>query len=267
MNNTNARYPYNLKSVLEENSFENIFDNNMFSSFIADELYLPQIEEPRKIQNSTIGEPRHPQYVKSALINQTFSFIGFIKRSENHRFQEYLPILYQELNLFLSVFEEIIFDMNVSVSVDIYREMKEGYENFLNLYQNRPRKGLEWIEELWKRQKNYLEKLDMLLETLNVSGRVFDFSDEPLFSDIMLLCRKYFRGLSEDQPTDTDCRFVANVHVKAYRDREPKTVWSGDRHILKIMELINRETIINDMPAPIFLRSAYYPHRFAQLFP
>ena len=268
MNSSKTRYPHNLKEVLQETSFENIFDNNMFSSYLAEELYLPQIEEPRKIQNSVIGEPRHPQYVKSALVNQTFSYIGFIKRSENHHFKKFLPILYQELNRFLSVFEEIIFSMNVSISVDIYKEMKQGYENFLNLYRNnRTRKRAAWIEEIWKRQKNYLEKIDMLLETLKVSGRVFDFSDEPLFSELMLICKEYYNDVPEDQPTDADCRFVVNVNVKAYRDEEPKIVWSGDRHILKLMELINKETIIRDMPAPIVLRSAYYPHHYAHLYP
>ncbi len=264
---TNDRYPYTLKDVLIENSFENILDNNMFSSFIRDELPLPQVEDPRKNNHSGGEIPRHPEFVRAPKINQVFSYIGYIKRTRNRGLENYLPMLFYELNLFMSVLEDCIFNLDVMTSEDIYQETKRGYENFQKLYQNRSKPEAEWIEEIWKRQKNYLEKIDMLSETLKARGHVFDFSDEPLFDKIVSTCKTRLEHTSEDTPDETDYRFVANSYVKAFCDRQPKTLWSGDKHILQIMECIHDDVSLRNEFPSIRLRAGYFPQHFAHLFP
>jgi hypothetical protein len=260
-------YPYSLKTVLEQNEFENIMDNNMFSAFIPEELPVPRIDEPRKSQISERGIARHPEYIRCAQINQIFSYIGFIKRTRNDSFRQYLPLLFQQLNLFLSVFEEIVFNLDVKISEDIYKERKKGLENFIEFYQRRPKDGLEWLEDIWKRQKHYLEQLDMLTETLKIRGHVFDFSGESSFQEIIKVCRNKLNGNDPESPNDTDYGFVANSCLKAFSDREPKTIWSGDRHVLRILDAIyNKSDLKGEFPK-VYLRATYFPRNYAILFP
>ncbi|TFG38238.1 MAG: hypothetical protein E4H39_00775 [Syntrophobacterales bacterium] len=260
-------YPYSLKTVLEQNEFENIMDNNMFSAFIPDNLPIPAIDEPRNTQSSGCGVARHPEYLRYSQINQIFSYIGYIKRTGKSSFRKYLPLLFDQLNIFLSVFEKIIFTMDVMISEDIYLERKLGLENFLEFYKRRSEKGPEWLEEVWRRQKHYLEQLDMLTETLKVRGHVFDFSDDPMFDEIITLCRSKLNGNDPESPNDVDYGFVTNVCLKAYSDREPKTIWSGDRHVLRILDAIyNRSDLKIEFPR-VNLRATYSPRNFAYLFP
>ena len=263
----NDRYPYTLKDVLKENSFENILDNNMFSSFIRKDLPLPQVEDPRKTNHTGGGTPRHPEFVKAPKINQVFSYIGYIKCTRNQNLKKYLPMLYYELNLFMSVLEDCIFNLDVMTSEDIFQETKRGYENFRICYKNRTKPEVEWIEEIWKRQKFYLENIDMHSDTLKARGHVFDISGEPLFDKIVSTCKERLESAGDDPPDETDYRFVANSYVKAFCDRKPKTLWSGDKHILQIMECINDDASLKDQFPPIHLRAAYFPHHYAHLFP
>jgi hypothetical protein len=262
-----GEYPYSLKTVLEQNEFENIIDNNMFSAFIPGELPVPPIDEQRRTQISSQGVARHPEYIRSAQINQIFSYIGFIKRTRNNTYRQYLPLLFEQLNIFLSVLEEVIYTLDVTISEDIYRERKNGLENFLEYYQRRPKDGAEWLEEIWRRQKHYLEQLDMLTETLKVRGHVFDYSDDPMFDEIISLCRSRLNGNDPESPNDIDYGFVANTCLKASSDKEPKTIWSGDRHVLRILEAIyERSHLKNELPR-VNLRATYSPRNYAHLFP
>ena len=264
---TKSRYPYILKTLLEANDFENILDNNMFSSFIHEDLPLPKVGDPRKVNRNGKEITRPPEFVKAPKINQVFSYIGYIKCTRNQNLKKYLPMLYYELNLFMSVLEDCIFNLDVMTSEDIFQETKQGYANFCNIYYNRPKQEAEWIEEIWKRQKFYLEKIDMLSDTLKACGNVFDFSGEPLFDKIVSTCKERLEGTGDDPPDETDYRFVANSYVKAFCDRKPKTLWSGDKHILQIMECINDDASLKDQFPPIHLRAAYFPHHYAHLFP
>jgi hypothetical protein len=265
--NERGEYPYSLKTVLEQNEFENIIDNNMFSAFIPGELPVPHIDEQRKTQISPNGVARHPEYIRSAQINQIFSYIGFIKRTRNHTYRQYLPLLFEQLNIFLAVLEDVIYTLDVTTSEDIYRERKNGLENFLEYYQRRPKDGPEWIEEVWKRQKHYLEQLDMLTETLKVRGHIFDYSDDPMFDEIITLCRSKLNGNDPESPNDIDYGFVANTCLKASSDKESKTIWSGDRHVLRILQAIfERSPLKHELPR-IHLRATYSPHNYAHLFP
>jgi hypothetical protein len=66
---------------------------------------------------------------------------------------------------------------------------------------------------------------------------------------------------------DVDVRFIANSCVKAARDREPKTLWSGDQHVLQILKAIYTEMDISAKFPQIYLRSGYEPLHYVQLFP
>ncbi|MEA3470227.1 MAG: hypothetical protein U9R24_00745 [Thermodesulfobacteriota bacterium] len=260
-------YPYSLKTVLEQNEFENIMDNNMFSAFIPVELPVPPIDEQRKTQSSVYGVARNPEYIRSAQINQIFSYIGFIKRTRNMSFRQYLPLLFEQLNIFLSVLEEVIFTLDVTISEDIYRERKNGLENFLEYYQRRPKNEVKWLEEIWRQQKHYLEQLDMLTETLKVRGHVFDYSNDPMFDEIIKLCRSKLNGNNPESPNDIDYGFVANTCLKASLDKEPKTIWSGDRHVLRILEAIYERSNLKNKFPQVNLRATYSPRNYAHLFP
>lgn len=261
------RYPYSLKSVLRHNKFENILDSNIFSAYIPRELPIPRIADPRKTQVSPHGVARHPGYVRSAQINQIFNYIGFIKRTDHKRYRKYLPILFQELNRFFRVLEEIVFTLNVTISEEIYLEQKRGLENFLASYHKQAHHEIKWIEKIWKHQKIYIENIDSLIETIKVHGRVFDFKGDPLYQAIISSCKDLFSDISSERPANTDYNFVANCCAKATHDNEPKTIWSGDMHILKILKtLYNKSDLKKELPQ-IYLCASYDPLHYAQLFP
>jgi len=265
---TGNRYPDSLKSVLEANPYENILDSNIFSAYIRPDLPVPQIDDPRKTQAHHGGIRRHPGYLRSSQINQVFTYIGFIKRTDNKAYRPYLPILFRELNRFLRVLEAIIFEMDVTVSKEIYDEQKDGLENFLASYEVQPHNEIEWIEKIWKQQKIYLENIDMLLDTLKLRGRTFDFSEEPLHDQLVTFLKRFFSGSPVERPSITDYAFVANCCAKAIKDQAPKTIWSGDIHIIRILEaLYSDESGFSKMLPPIYLRASYTPRHYEQLFP
>ena len=261
------QYPYSLKSVLQENKFENILDSNMFSAYIPRELPIPRIDDPRKAEASVKNTLRHPGYIRSAKINQIFSYLGFIKRTENRRYREYLPVLFQELKKFFSVFEDIIFTLDVTISEEIFLEQKSGFQNFIDSYSAQTHNEIEWIEKIWKHQKIYLENIDMLLETLKLRGQVFDFKEDLLYEEILAFCENYFHDNSSRGPGNTDYHFVANCCTKAARDNKPKTIWSGDRHITKILTTLYKKSHLRKELPGIYLRASYDPRHYSQLFP
>jgi len=262
------RYPDSLKSVLQDNNFENILDSNMFSAYIPEELPVPKIDDPRKTQAYQGGILRHPEYIKSNQINQIFTYIGFIKRTDNKGYREYLSILFSALNRFLRVLEEIVFELDVTISREIYEEQKAGLENFLQSYKAQTHNRIAWIEKIWKHQKIYLENIDMLMETLKLRGYVFDFSQDPLYKAVVGFCSNFFCDVTSECPGITDYNFVANCCAKAALDKKPKTIWSGDLHIADILEALysNKSTLRNKFPQ-IYLRASYAPRHYAQLFP
>jgi len=262
-----GKYPYSLKAALQENQFENVIDSNMFSAYIHDELSVPKIDDPRKVQVSNNGIERYPGYVKAAQINQIFAYTGFIKRIDNREYREYLPVLFQELNRFLSVLEEIIFTLDVTIPQEIYTEQKQGIKNFLASFNERSHYGIEWIEDIWRHQKNYLQNIDMLIETLKVSGRVFDFSETPLYKAIVKSCKDLFNNVNSEYPADNDFGLVANCCLRAASDNQPKTIWSGDLHILTILEILYNKSGLEEAFPQIYLRTGYSPFHYAQSFP
>ncbi len=261
------RYPYSLKSALEENQFENIIDSNIFSAQIPDELSVPKINDPRKFQISQYGIERHPGYIKTVRINQIFAYTGFIKRVDNSEYREYLPVLFQELNRFLRVLEEIIFTLDVTIPKEIYAEQKQGIKNFRASFNKRLHRKVEWIEDIWKQQKNYLENIDILVETLKVRGRVFDFSENPMYEEIVKSCKDLFNNVNSEYPADNDFGLVANCCLRAACDKKPKTIWSGDSHILMILKILYDKTGFREAFPQIYLRTGYFPLRYAQSFP
>jgi len=265
---TEETYPDSLKSVLEANPHENILDSNIFSAYIRSDLPVPKIEDPRKTQVPQDGGRRHPGYLRSNHINQVFTYIGFIKRTDNREYRPYLPTLFRELNRFLRALEEIVFELDVSVSKEIYDEQKEGLEKFLKSYEAQPHNRIEWIEKIWKHQKIYLENIDMLLDTLKVRGRVFDFEGDPLHGRIVDFLQRVCRSSAGEWPSVTDYAFVANCCIKAIRDRAPKTIWSGDIHIARILEaLYDEASNLSPLLPELNLRASYTPRHYAQLFP
>ena len=263
-----VRYPESLKIALEENTFQNILDSNIFSAYIADELAVPRIDDPRKTQISPDGIPRHPGYVRSAQINQIFTYLGFIKRTDNRAYREYIPLLFQELNRFLRIFEEIVYSLDVTIPQEIYVEQKEGFKNFVASYGGQMRNRISWIEDIWKHQKIYLENMDMLLETLKLQGLVFDWKEDLLYEKIVTFCKDAMSHSDSDRPGDMDFKFVANCCTMAARDNVPKTIWSGDSHIVKILRTLysDQSGLKKELPR-IFLRASYGPRGYAQLFP
>jgi|GEM_PF-660930 len=250
-------YPYILRTLFETNGFENIVDSNILTPYIPVHAKVPPIEDPRRTQASHGGTPRHPAYVKSTRINQIFNYIGFVRRMNKKEYAKYLPILFGELNRFLSVVEGIVYTPAISVSTDIFEELDEGLRNFFEAYRNRPRNQGNWIEDIWKQQKIYLERIDTFLKTMEMNGQVFDLKTSSLHDDIVDFCRTYFHDMEKDPPGDTDIRFVANCCAKAARDNAPKTIWSGDRHITRIMRaLYNRSSLTGYFPQ-IYLRANY----------
>ena len=265
---TTAEYPYLLKDLLKQNQFENIVDSNILTPYIPEHSPIPRIQDPRKTQQSPdSGIPRHPGYVKSAEINQIFNYIGFIKRMNRQDYAQYLPLLFKELKRFIRVVEEIVYEPFITISADIYAELEEGLQHFFNAYHNRSRTSRAWIEEIWKFQKIYLEQIDMFLKTLEVRGHVFDLKSEALHLEIYKFCKDFFHDARKDPPSDTDMHFVANCCTKAALEDQPKTIWSGDRHISRILFAMYAHSDLVLRFPQIYLRASYLPFKFEQLFP
>ncbi len=261
------RYPFSLRSAVQRGRFENIFDTNMFSAYISRDLPIPSINDPRKTRERPIGLDRHPGYVYSSKINQIINYIGFIKRIENESYSQYLPLLFQELNLFLRIMEDVVYNMNITIPMEIYEEQKKGFENFFLHYNNHGRHNIEWIGQIWKNQKFYLEHIDMLIATLKVRGKIFDYSNDPLYETIVAYCKALINRGNLKLQSDSDVRFIANSCVKATHDREPKTIWSGDQHVLQILKSIYTEKDLSTKFPQIYLYSGYEPFNYARLFP
>jgi len=260
-------YPDILKNVFAANAYENIVDSNFLNAYIPRDFPIPRIDDPRKTQAPEVGVQRHPAYVKSSEINQIFNYIGFIKRMNNRQYVKYLPQLFQELKRFIRVLEEIIYAPAISISEDIYRELDAGMQNFFNAYHSRSRDREDWVEEIWRHQKLFLEHIDVLLKTLKINGQVFDLKSDPLHEAVVAFCRNYFDDMDKDPPGETDMNFVANCCSKAAHDNQPKTLWSGDRHITRILIALYRYSSLTSQFPQIYLRANYMPLYFSQIFP
>ncbi|MBC2716621.1 MAG: hypothetical protein HF978_15055 [Desulfobacteraceae bacterium] len=260
-------YPDILKDVFEANQYENIVDSNFLNAYIPQNFPIPRIDDPRKALAANDGIRRHPAYVKSSEINQIFNYIGFIKRFNNREYAKYLPLLFQELKRFIQVIEEIIYAPSISISEDIYVELDTGLQNFFDAYHSRSCDKDSWVEEIWKNQKLFLEQIDMFLKTLRINGQVFDLKSDPLHEAIVEFCKNYFHDIRKDPPGETDINFVANCCSKAAIDNKPKTIWSGDKHITRILKALYRHSNLTKEFPQIYLRSNYLPLYFTQIFP
>ncbi len=262
------RYPYSLRSVLQKSRLENILDSNMFTAYIPRDMDMPRLVDPRKARKQGVGTYRQPGHVNSTHINQVFSCIGYIKRIQNQDYLKYLPVLYEELGRFLTVMEDIAYNMDIILSTEIYEAHKLGFESFLNAYHTRRDRDVEWIERIRKHQMIYLEKMDMLIEALKARGKIFDLSEEPLYMKIVSACRE-FTDSGEAGPGggDTGCRFVANCCTKAAMDGRSKVIWSGDVYVLKLLKHVYTLPEIYRLFPQVYLHSSYDPMNFAELFP
>jgi hypothetical protein len=262
------RFPYCLRSALQNSRFENILDSNMFTAYIPRDTDIPRFTDPRQ-SSLNIGTYRQPGHVQSRYINQVFSCIGYIKRIHDLDHLKYLPRLYEELGRFLVVMEDITYSLDIRTSRDIYEAQKRGFEGFFASYHHQAahNHGPE-VDTIRKHQLLYLEKIDMLIETLKTRGHVFDCSEEPLYARIFSACR----GLSESDPAsdgtmETASRFVANCCAKAALDGDPKVIWSGDTQVLKLLRHVYSVPGLSSAFPQVYLRSSYDPMNFAELFP
>lgn len=261
---TGNRYPYALKTALQQSRFENILDANMFTAYIPRGADIPRFTDPRRNGTMGVGTFRQPGHVNFPHINQVFSCIGYIKRIQNLDNLKYLPVLYEELGRFLNVMEDITYSLDVMLTQEIYEAHRRGFESFSGAYHTPRSKDVEWIENVRKHQFLYLEKIDALIETLNARGCVFDHSEEPLYGAILSACR----GLADPDPSfDTGCRFVASCCTRAALDGRPKVAWSGDGQVLKLLKHVYTIPDIRGAFPQVYLRSSYYPMNFAELFP
>lgn len=239
----------------------------MFAAYIPRELAIPRIKDPRKTHKPHEGISRHPGYVSSSYINQVFNYIGFIKRTRNSDYQQYLPMLFHELNLFLTVMEDIAYNLNITTPVEIYEEQKKGLECFFNVYRTRSGGDIEWINDVWRHQKLYLERMDMLFETLKIRGRVFDLSSEGLYEKIFSFCSQAIARNHLDKPNKSDLGFIANSCTKSALEQQPKILWSGDKHMLEMLKLIYNDPGLRGLFPQVYLYSSYDPHNHARWFP
>lgn len=261
------RYPYSLKTVLEKNQYENIVDSNIFVACLPQDLPVPKIDDPRKTQASHHRTQRYPGYIRSGQIDQIFNYIGFIKRVKNREYRSYLPLLYRELKRFLKVLEEIVYSQVIAISEDIYNEQKRGLHNFFTSYHGHSHHNIKWIGKIWKSQKNYIENIDMLIETLKLSGQVFSYREDPLYETIVTFCEDYFRRATSEPPSSTDIHFVANCFSRAVKDKEPKTIWSGDKDITNILKALYGNADLKIELPQLYQRGNYIPYNYTQLFP
>jgi len=262
-----SRYPQSFRHVLQESPFENILDSNMFAAYIPRELAVPHINDPRKTQNAPGGTFRHPGYVPSTHINQVFNYLGFVKRNHHSTYQQYLPMLFHELNLFSAVIEEIVYQLDVTIPEEIYIEQKKGMESFFDIYHSRAGGNIAWINDIWKHQKLFLDRMDTLFETLKARRRIFDLSSEDLYKKIMSYYKETVRRDEPDRPSERDFGFVANICTKAAIDNAPKVLWSGDKHIFELLKLIYADPGLCRQFPQVYLHSGYNPHNHARWFP
>jgi len=262
------RFPYCLRSALQESRFENILDSNMFTAYIPRDADIPRFADPRR-SSLNMGTYRQPGHVQSRYINQVFSCIGYIKRVHDLDHLKYLPRLYEELGRFLVVMEDIAYSLDIRTSRDIYEAQKRGFEGFFAGYHHQtPHNHDPQVDTIRKHQLLYLEKIDTLIETLKTRGHVFDCSEEPLYARVLSSCR----DLSRDDPAaagtmETASRFVANCCAKAALDGDPKVIWSGDTQVLKLLRHVYSVPDLSSNFPQVYLRSSYDPMNFAALFP
>jgi len=260
-------YPDSLKTALHQNEFENIADSNIFTAFIPEDLPIPQVKDPRKTEDSQSGTPRHPGYMRATFINQVFSYIGYIKRSKNEKFRKHLPVLFSALNQFIRILVDIIFKPDLITTEDIFVEQQSGFKNFVNMFHHRKQLNEKWIENIWIHQKLFLDNIDRALNSLKRRGKVFEYKNDSFHETIVSTCRFYFKEHQAEMPGDTDLNFVANCCLRAALDGRPKTIWSGDRHIERILKSIfSQPRLSKDIPQ-IYQRANYFPHHYRQIFP
>jgi hypothetical protein len=176
-------------------------------------------------------------------------------------------MLFHELNLFLTVMEDIAYNLNITTPVEIYEEQKKGLECFFNVYRTRSGGDIEWINDVWRHQKLYLERMDMLFETLKIRGRVFDLSSEGLYEKIFSFCSQAIARNHLDKPNKSDLGFIANSCTKSALEQQPKILWSGDKHMLEMLKLIYNDPGLRGLFPQVYLYSSYDPHNHARWFP
>ena len=263
------KYPYSLKSVLQESPHENILDSNMFTAYIPRGMDIPRLAEPRSAGTPNTGKYRYPGQIRSAHINQVFSCIGYIKRTRNPDHLKYLPALYEELGRFLLVMQDIAYNLDVRLTLDIYEAQKRGFESFFSTYHDLRDRDAEWVCMVRKHQMIYLEQIDMLIETLKARGKVFEHRREPLYAQVLSACRELTdrTGNGPDTAAETGCSLVANSCARAALDGEPKVIWSGDMQVLKLLRHIYTIPGLKGAFPQIYMRASYDPMDFAELFP
>jgi len=260
-------YPQSVLQALQQSPFENILDSNMFAAYIPRELDIPRIKDPRTMHKARDGVFRHPGYVGSSYINQVFNYLGFIKRTQNSGYQQYLPALFHELNHFSIIMEDIVYNLNITIPVEIYEEQKKGMECFFDVYRTRSGGNIGWINNIWRHQKLFLDRIDMLIETLKVRGKIFDFSSEGLYERILSFCIQAVTRNNLDRPGENDLGFIANSCTKSALEQQPKILWSGDKHMLEMLKLIYNDPGLSSQFPQVYLYSSYDPHDHAQWFP
>ena len=241
----------------------------MFTAYIPRNMDIPRFTEPRKAGAHNVGTYRQPGHVSSTHINQIFSCIGYIKRIQNPDHLKYLPALYEELGRFLLVMQDIVYNMDVKLTLDIYEAQKRGFESFFNTYHDLRDRDAEWICMVRKHQMIYLEQIDMLIETLKARGKVFDHSGEPLYAQVLSACRGLAGNTANGHGSGIDraCCLVANCCARAALDGQPRVIWSGDMQILKILRHVYTTPELKGTFPQICLRSSYDPMNFTELFP
>ncbi len=261
------QYPFSLRAVLRANTFENIVDSNIFSAYIPSDLSVPRIEDPRRRISPQAGISRHPGYIPSRKIDQIFSYIGYVKRVRNREYKEYLPLLFSELRRFFKILVDIVFAPDLIISEDVYAEQKFGLENFIDMFTRRNTNDEDWIKDIWEHQKEYLADIDRLLMSLRRRGKVFSFDEDPLYKEIITICRNLPAKETFKKPSNVDISLVANCCLKAALDGKSKTLWSGDRDVKKLMVPIYEHPHITRNFPQIYLRAGYLPQNFKRLFP
>ena len=113
----------------------------------------------------------------------------------------------------------------------------------------------------------FIENMDVLIETLKSSGKVFSYRGDPLHDKILQFLEGRFHLITSAPSSITDIHFVANCISKAARDNEPKTIWSGDKDITKILDALYDNVELKAKLPQINQRGNYNPFNYAQLFP
>lgn len=249
-------YPDSLKTALHQNRFENIADSNIFSAFIPENLPIPKVKDPRRIQTPQFEALRHPGYLHADFINQIFSYIGYIKRVKNKKLVQHLPVLFSSLDRFVRILVDIIIIPDLIITEDIYSEQQSGLTNFVNMFHTRKHYDEEWIENIHR-----------VLYSLKRRGKVFEFKNDSFHRTIVSSCQSYFHEHQSEVPGNTDLDFVANCCLRAAHDGRPKTIWSGDHHVTSILTAIFSQSHLSQNIPQIYQRANYFPHNYRPLFP